>query len=122
MKQILITIAALVLVGCGPSEADRALLKATQEGNIKAVKQHLAAGTDVNAKTTDGWTPLHYTETKECAELIIAKGADINAKNERGETPLDTAKKLKRRHLIEVADFLRKRGAKTGEELKAAGN
>ena len=89
--------------------------------NIEAIKQHLAAGTDVNAKDNNGSTPLHYAESEECVELLIAKGADINAKNERGETPLDTAKKLKRRHLIEVADFLRKRGAKTGEELKAGG-
>ena len=58
MKLLLTTIAAVVLVGCGPSEADRALLKAARYGNIKAVKQHLAAGTDVNAKTKSGFTPL----------------------------------------------------------------
>ena len=35
MKHIPITtIAALVLVGCGNPEADRALLKAAREGNI----------------------------------------------------------------------------------------
>ena len=47
MKHILITtIAAVVLVGCGePSDFHKAAL----EGNIEAIKQHLAAGTDVNA-------------------------------------------------------------------------
>ena len=36
MKQLLITIAAVVLVGCGNPEADQALLNATIKGNIKA--------------------------------------------------------------------------------------
>ena len=40
MKQILFTtIAAVVLVGCGPR-----MHKAAEEGNIEVVKQHLAAG------------------------------------------------------------------------------
>ena len=51
MKHLLLTtIAAVVLVGCGNPEADRALLDAAEKGNIEAVKQHLAAGADVNAK------------------------------------------------------------------------
>ena len=49
MKHLLLTtIAAVLLVGCG--NPDGALLKATQEGNIKAVKQAIADGADVNAK------------------------------------------------------------------------
>jgi len=47
MKQLLITIAGVVLVGCGPSLD---IHQAAKDGNIEAVKQHLAAGTDVNAK------------------------------------------------------------------------
>ena len=50
MKHILLTtIAAVLVVGCGNPEADRALFAAAA-GNIEAVKQHLAAGADVNAK------------------------------------------------------------------------
>ena len=122
----------MVLVGCGPSEAELSLIEAARKGNIEAVKKHITNSKqdffnniDVNAADVLDKTALHYAaaeDHKEIAELLIGKGADVNAKNERGETPLDTAKKLKRRHLIEVADFLRKRGAKTGEELKAAGN
>jgi len=105
MKQILITIAAVVLVGCGPSEADRALLKATQEGNIKAVKQHLAAGTDVNAKNRDGVTPLHTAaanDYKEIVELLIVEGANVNATNVDGWTPLFGAAVLGKNKIVEL--------------------
>ena len=37
----------MVLVGCGPSVD---IHEAAKDGNIKAVKQHLDAGADVNAK------------------------------------------------------------------------
>ena len=49
MKHVLLTtIAAVVLVGCGNS--DGALIQAAKDGDIEAVKQHLAAGANVNAK------------------------------------------------------------------------
>ena len=98
-----------------------ALIDAAKNGDIEAVKQHLAAGADVNAKTGDGTTPLHYAAakgSKEIAELLIAKGADVNAKMDNGDTPLDQAIT---NHRTEVADLLRKHGGKTGEELKAEG-
>ena len=78
MKHILITtIAAVVLVGCGPSMS---IHDAARDGNIEAVKQHLAAGTDVNAKNEWGVTPLHNAALsghKKTAELLIANGADV---------------------------------------------
>ena len=85
MKQLLITIAALVLVGCGdkqqsapapeaePTEPLAEAAKpepptakapnipihiAAMSGNIEAVKQHITIGTDVNAMMIDGATPL----------------------------------------------------------------
>jgi len=104
MKQILITtIAAVVLVGCGPSQPpepptvkipDISIWDAAADGNTEAVKQHLAAGTDVNEK------------------------------DEGGKTPLDRASEaapLNRAMTTEAADLLRKHGAKTREELKAEG-
>ena len=120
MKHLLLTtIAAVVLVGCSkPPPPDRSIHAAARFGFIKEVKQHIAAGTDVNAKQVDGMTPLHqaaewgYTEV---AALLIAEGADVNAKDEDGETPLDMAK------YRETADLLRKHGGKTSEELKAEG-
>ena len=37
---------------------DISIHEAAEDGNIEAVKQHLAAGADVNAKDGGGWTPL----------------------------------------------------------------
>ena len=55
MKHLLLTtIAAVVLVGCGNPEADRALLEAAIDGNIEAVKQHISDGADLNAKNKSG--------------------------------------------------------------------
>ncbi len=92
MKHLLLTtIAAVVLVGCGPSVD---IWEATEMGDIATVKQHLAAGTDVNAKDEDSWTPLHFAAAsghKEIAELLIDKGADVNAKEVDGETSLHYA-------------------------------
>ncbi|MDP7585905.1 MAG: ankyrin repeat domain-containing protein, partial [Verrucomicrobiota bacterium] len=93
MKRLrLTTIAAVVLVGCGPTVPDISIHVAVKSGNIEAVKQHLVAGTDVNAKSKgNGWTPLHHAALKgqkEVVELLIEKGADVNAKCDVGWTPL----------------------------------
>ena len=95
MKQLLLTtIAAVLLVGCGNPEADRALHDAARKGNIYAVKQHLAAGADVNVKHKSGSTPLDEATVrgyKEVVELLIAEGADVNGPTKWGSTPLSDA-------------------------------
>ena len=117
MKHILITtIAAVLLVGCGGS-----IHEAAWDGNIESVKQHLAAGADVNAKDYGGVTPLHGAVAgghMELVELLIAKGADVNAMDADGETSVDYAEEEKHK---ETANLLRKHGGKTGEALKAEG-
>ena len=102
---------------------DISIYKAAYNGNIEAVKQHLATGTDVNAKDFVGWTPLHHAvngSRKETVNFLLAKGADVNVIIEsggfKGKTPLDVAKITRQ---YEIADLLRKHGGKTAEDLKA---
>ena len=124
MKNILIiTIAAVLVVGCGPSAPDISIHEAAEEGNIEAVKQHIAAGTDVNAKDEErselgelrGWTPLFFAArngSDELAELLIDKGADVNAKDKDGWTPLHLA------NYKEIAELLIDKGADINAKTK----
>ena len=172
MKYLITTIAAFVLVGCGfgvnkplvvsvdsvagAKAPDISIHQAAFNENFAAVKQHIAAGTDVNAKDTYGstpltsavigsrkeiveilidkgadvngkdhieWSPLHHAVVeghKEIVKLLIAKGADVNLVNTKmlDITALDHAEIVNEK---DIADFLRKHGGKTGEELKAEG-
>jgi ankyrin repeat protein len=99
MKHLLLTtIAAVMLVGCGPTNPpDRAaaqlllglkpsemkIWEAAGKGNIEAVQYHLNKGVDINAKDYKGWTALHHASWdlhKEAVELLINEGAQINVK------------------------------------------
>ena len=57
MKHLLLTtIVAVVLVGCGGPSVD--IWTAAYDGDIEAIKQHLADGVDINSKNDIGRTPL----------------------------------------------------------------
>ena len=75
MKHILITtIAAVLLVGTASADP---IHDTAGEGDIAAVKQHLATGTDVNAKERDGRTPLDsaiFRNHPETANLLRKHG------------------------------------------------
>lgn len=80
-------------------------------GNIKALKQHIAAGTDLNEKDQYGSTPLTIAVTfgkQEVAKLLIDAGADLHATSADGSTPLHTAAFLCR---IEIIKHLLDNGA-----------
>ncbi len=93
----------MLLVGCAATQQpepptanapDISIQVAVIGGDIKAVRYHLTAGTDVNVKVDGEITPFHcavHRGHKEIIELLIANSANVNAKMERGETPLDWA-------------------------------
>ena len=147
MKQLLITIAVVVLMGCGKTQKSdtkienqlvktvtkssqsklntskvlsccNSIHEAAANGEIDAVKAYLNDGADVNERDSDGLTPLHLVEKKEIAELLIAKGAELNPiDNFFKYTPLDFMKGEVGQDTI---NFLRKHGAKHGTIHSAA--
>lgn len=63
--------------------------------NIEAVKQHIAAGTDLNAKDPMGGSSPLITATvfgkTEIAKLLLDAEVDLSVKNNDGSTALHTA-------------------------------
>ena len=95
-----------------------ALHYAAGAGHKEIAEFLISKGADLNVRDNDGSSPLHNaTDYKEIVELLIAKGADVNAKNKGDSTVLDYVDTAE----TEIADLLRKHGAKTAEELKAEG-
>ena len=103
MKQYMTPIiAATLLVGCGeappPKPPDISLFEAALAGDLNAVKQHIAAGTDLNLKDPN---PVGNKDTAlgiaaafgktDVAIALIEGGADLDARNKDGTTPLHSA-------------------------------
>ena len=151
MKHLLLTtIVVVLLIGCGPLQSNAmSLHRAAEEGDIEAVKKHLAAGANKNVRAGK-WrdTPLHraaFWGYTEIVELLINNEVDVNAKDKYGCTPLHDAAEYSHLEIAEMlinrapdmnaldingdtpldlangetADLIRKHGGKTGEELKA---
>ena len=125
MKQLLITIAAVLLVRCGNPEADRGLLDAASDGNIELIMQALNDGANVNAIRDTGETektPLHmaaFQGNNDIAELLIAKGANLEAMDRPNEgTPLFDAAQYGRK---EVTELLIAKGADVNPKISRMG-
>ncbi|MDP7135588.1 MAG: ankyrin repeat domain-containing protein, partial [Planctomycetota bacterium] len=82
------------------------IIEAIRKGNIEAVKQHLAAGMDVNGRDNWGRTVLHkasgWQGQREIVELLISNGADVNAKRSDGAIPLHYAVYYDRMENVEI--------------------
>ncbi|MDB4341873.1 ankyrin repeat domain-containing protein [bacterium] len=96
MKHILITtIAAVVLVGCGPSVD---IWEAAKNDNVEMLRANLNHGVNINKKTKrlegDGYTALHHAANRgniNSINFLISHVADINSKDVFGTTPLHLA-------------------------------
>ena len=146
MKQLLLTIAALLVVGCGakemflPTQSSRPnaepllqrqitnkelkaigdLHLAVEKGDLSKVRQCLESGTNIECvRGKASFRVLHRAAeagNKSMVRFLIQKKANVNAMAMQGWTPLDLAQKKEQ---FEVVQLLRENGAKTAEELKA---
>jgi len=128
VKYLLITFAAVLLIGCdyhsdsvylGRKEAK--LLGHVSSGDLAAVKKFLDRGGNVNLQDEPGMTPLHHAvnadwkgRNHEMVKLLIDRGANVKAIDDTHHTPLHGASNK------ETAELLIDAGAdvnaKTGSE------
>lgn len=86
-------------INTGDEDAETALMKAADKGNLYAVKTLIAAGANVNQSDEDAETALMKAADEghtEVVKALLSAGADINATDEDGETALRKA--LHERH------------------------
>ena len=125
---VMIVVSILIISSCGCKQQDSTdQVKAVKEnvkppnvdihtatllGDLDAIKQHIEAGTDLNAKEPAvGSSPLIsaavFGKTK-IARALIEAGADVNLKNNEGSTALHSAAFLCR---LEIVEMLLENGA-----------
>ena len=78
---------------------------AVSTGNVQAVKQHLAAGADPNAKNADASPILNGAAVyghREIVALLVEKGAKVGVKDGNGNGPLHSAAFLGRSDVVEL--------------------
>ena len=89
-----------------------ALCNAVRNGDLRAVKEQLAKGVDINGGDREfGVTALSWAallDDTEIAKFLIEEGAAVNARSRDGSTPLHSAAFLGR---TEIAELLIQKGA-----------
>ena len=78
---------------------------AALQGNLKAVEQHIAQGTDLNKRDAFGSVPLLLAVTfgrTDVARALIEAGADLKITDKYGSTPLHLAALFGRTNMIRV--------------------
>lgn len=105
----LVGLAHLFVLGCGPSAPSTPLHAAVRDANYPAVRRHIAAHTDLNAKDKSGWTALHLAAMAgdlPMVQLLASAGADPTRTGLQGKTPMDVARE---KGQTSVVQFLEKR-------------
>lgn len=111
MKRLITCLLLAAMLGCGSQETDETsaesdpvkpaaplvdIFTAAGEGNLEEVKQHIAAGTDLNQRLTDDQksTPLIIAITfgrVATAQALITAKSELDLQNKDGNTALSIA-------------------------------
>lgn len=127
LSTVLFLMFTLILASCGSKDSSAQNKKTGKEApavdlhtavatdNREAVKQHIAAGSDINEKDPyGGSSPLISAALfgkTEIAKLLMDAGADINFQNNEGSTALHTASFFCRPEIVKM--LLDKKADKT---------
>ncbi|CAN8326162.1 unnamed protein product [Cochlearia groenlandica] len=87
-----------------------------REGEVENLLKSIESGISVNAKDSEGRTPLHWAIDRghlNIAQVLVEKNANVNAKDNEGQTPLHYAVVCDREA---IAEFLVKQKANTASK------
>lgn len=83
---------------------------AAYHGDPEWVAACIRGGLDLEARSNNGYTPLHWAVDMGCVgdpedriavvRALVAAGADVTAPNARGETPAETARQSTSEYLL----------------------
>jgi ankyrin repeat protein len=91
------------------------LIWAASNGNKEIILLLLSKGAEINFVNKDGGSALWYAVTNQkvgTLRLLLEKGADPNIKFMDSQTPLEYAEERNRDKYIEIAEILKKSGAR----------
>ncbi len=89
-----VVVAAIGLASAFGAQAAPSLIEAARANDATTALAALADGVDVNAKSADGTTALHwaiYRDNVQLVQRLIKAGADVKTANEFGSTPMAEA-------------------------------
>lgn len=92
---VLLVCCGWLFAGCRPEAPKVSLHQAVLKDDLRVVKQHIEARTDLNTKDANGWTPLHLAALRgnlAIAKALVEGGADPQSAGQGGKSPLDLAR------------------------------
>lgn len=99
VKTILPVALALLVAGC------RNIRMAARAGDLHAVEKYIERGVNVNQRSGDGETALHWACRQghvDVARYLLAKGADVSEKGTGCGTPLQWAVQARRQEMATI--------------------
>lgn len=76
---------------------------ALEEGNLEDLKSYLKKGADINARSINLWTTLHFAAkgpSLEIVKFVLNQNLDVNVKDINGQSPLQIAAAHGRKNIV----------------------